>query len=1442
MNARSERRFAGRRRLNARILIAALVALTLGVASPLLSATPAQAATAIVSLTPATATAESNVPTTFTLTITCNGPGTCDNTQVSFPANAITGNGTRTDLSSWIGASSCGGVTRTVAGGLVIFSYGNLTPQTQACTFPVRAPEYTTLNGAQATLTPTISGSNFASATGAAATLTVTAGHNVSMGASATARVLPGAETTFSIAFNCGANGEYTGDIGLSAMRIEVALPANFAFTSFTPRNALPGTFTAPAVGSGGGTLVYEDPTGATCGNPPLTPTNTVAISIRGTIPGGVGTQACVSASSTFTYIDRTTPDSAATPTPCTTVVDLQTQVTKNGSTRSLGNAGQYTFGGSTYPYTFPGDWDQSGASVFYDIRVSTAPTSIASGISYLINDPLPCLDNLVANVYTSNASGVLCANPAFIPNRVTLTGFAATAADQLRLHRADGTTTDVPFAAGGWTIPTTGSPIAEIEFPAFPGEGSNTVGAITFRVIGYASPAAEPNRLMRNILTSQPYLSGTSDTLGSPQVSTANVLLVDQGATTGDTGRPIIQPNLVTAMTGTCTASVALRNNTGRVTQLEITKTASEAVYLDYLAPAGATVTSSTTINFQFAGVTNGRSYSSGAITATTVGDYNGTGRTLYRWVIPSNVVAVPGVYQLASWNLALNLGAGCAGTYQNDMTLGYGAPITRCISGATAPAAPLNPAANADLRANGSPLADNYCGASAPLSISAVNPGFTVGKTVQGSLDAAPAPGGTTGTVGASGGEATYAVTFSNSGESNLDDPVVYDLLPRVGDTEVTSATSRDSQFAARLLAMGALPTGVSVEYSTAVNPCRPEVLASNPGCVDDWSSTAPSPLSTTTALRFAYSGTLGVAGSGGDTGFTVSFDVSTPAIAAGLVAWNSVGANALAGGSLLGAAESTYVGLEADGQPTIVKASVAPSYAADGEVVEFTYTVTNESGVAVTDVAVTDLFVDAAAGSTPPVVTCESLSSPAAACSGATTDLLPGQTAHFTGSYPVRQADLDHGLITDRATVTAQPARGAALSNTSNDVTVLADQDPALTLLKEVSPTAVESAGDTVGYTFTVTNSGNVTLDSIGVNELAFGGTGPVPSATCPGGLLAPGDDVTCTASYAVTQHDMDAGSIVNTAVARAEFDGAGILSSSSSATVSVTQRPSLDLVKSALPASIGASGQTITYSFLVTNDGNVTIDEIDVQESAFSGTGTFPVVVCPETALAPADDMTCTASYQATQDDVDAGAIDNTATVTGDDPGGVPIPTPPTSSVSVTVVFAPALTLVKTADATRVDRAGDVVRYEFLVLNNGNVTLDGLTIDETSFTGAGTLSAVTCPVSTLAPTDQTTCTADYTVVSADAGGARISNTAEALATYALGGSTVSIASADSTALVAVGSGVSGGLAATGSDLPRRLLGVALATLLAGLVLVAAGGRMTGVRFARRAPAVR
>ncbi|WP_229738504.1 DUF7507 domain-containing protein, partial [Parapedobacter pyrenivorans] len=76
-----------------------------------------------------------------------------------------------------------------------------------------------------------------------------------------------------------------------------------------------------------------------------------------------------------------------------------------------------------------------------------------------------------------------------------------------------------------------------------------------------------------------------------------------------------------------------------------------------------------------------------------------------------------------------------------------------------------------------------------------------------------------------------------------------------------------------------------------------------------------------------------------------------------------------------------------------------------------------------------------------------------------------------------------------------------------------------DPALSFAK----TGVLSAdGNTIEYTFTVTNIGNVTMDGITVDDPKINGT-----ITLDVAVLAPGEVTTGKATYTITQAEKDAG---------------------------------------------------------------------------------------------------------------------------------------------------------------------------------------------------------------------------------------------------------------------------------------------------------------------------
>jgi uncharacterized repeat protein (TIGR01451 family) len=197
------------------------------------------------------------------------------------------------------------------------------------------------------------------------------------------------------------------------------------------------------------------------------------------------------------------------------------------------------------------------------------------------------------------------------------------------------------------------------------------------------------------------------------------------------------------------------------------------------------------------------------------------------------------------------------------------------------------------------------------------------------------------------------------------------------------------------------------------------------------------------------------------------------------------------------------------------------------------------------------------------------------------------------------------------------------------------------PALTIDKTADPLTYDEVGDVISYSYLVTNTGNLTLYDVYVTD-DKATTSPATVAT-----LAPGASTTFTASYTISQADLDAGSVTNTAYAS---DGT-TSSDPDSETVNAVPMPALTIDKTADPTLYEVAGDVITYTFLVENTGNVTLTGVVVTDPM------FPTLVCGPVTLAPGATTSCTATYAITQDDVDAGKVDNTATATGyfgDDP--------------------------------------------------------------------------------------------------------------------------------------------------------------------------------------------
>ncbi|RBQ01839.1 beta strand repeat-containing protein, partial [Pedobacter miscanthi] len=127
-----------------------------------------------------------------------------------------------------------------------------------------------------------------------------------------------------------------------------------------------------------------------------------------------------------------------------------------------------------------------------------------------------------------------------------------------------------------------------------------------------------------------------------------------------------------------------------------------------------------------------------------------------------------------------------------------------------------------------------------------------------------------------------------------------------------------------------------------------------------------------------------------------------------------------------------------------------------------------------------------------------------------------LAAGQSLNDTEVYTLSQADKDAGSVTNSASLSAKTPAGNTISDVSgtdktNDTPTVTSltPSPSFTFTKVVNGAVPTTAGATLNYNLTVTNTGNVTLSNIVVTDANATVSGS-PIAT-----LAPGASVTLTA---------------------------------------------------------------------------------------------------------------------------------------------------------------------------------------------------------------------------------------------------------------------------------------------------------------------------------------
>ncbi|WP_458112135.1 DUF11 domain-containing protein [Arthrobacter sp. R1-13] len=454
--------------------------------------------------------------------------------------------------------------------------------------------------------------------------------------------------------------------------------------------------------------------------------------------------------------------------------------------------------------------------------------------------------------------------------------------------------------------------------------------------------------------------------------------------------------------------------------------------------------------------------------------------------------------------------------------------------------------------------------------------------------------------------------------------------------------------------------------------------------------------------------------------------------------------------------GAADACADALPPAPGQTLVKtadSSAVTSPAVAGQTITYTFTSQNTGNVTLTGVVIEDQL----AGLSPLTYTWP----------GTAGTLLPGQTVTATATYAITQADIDAGHIANTALAKGADPTGTERETPPSPTDTPLPPAPGQTLVKTADSSAVTNpavAGQTITYNFTSQNTGNVTLTGVLIED-QLAGLSPL-TYTWPGtaGTLLPGQTVTATATYAITQADIDAGHIANTALAKGTDPAGNENETPESPTDTLLDRtPGISLEKSADKAELVA-GETIAYTLVSVNTGNVTLTGVAINDAM---AGLSPLVYTwPGTAgtLLPGQSVTATATYVVSQADVDAGTVSNTATVTSTPPTGPAVTA--TDTVQVPENPEPAQSITKTADYSAVGnpaQVGDIITYSFTSQNTGNVTLTTVSVED-QLQGLSPL-VYTWPgtAGTLLPGQTVTATATYAITQADIDAGQVINSA-------------------------------------------------------------------------------
>ena len=301
---------------------------------------------------------------------------------------------------------------------------------------------------------------------------------------------------------------------------------------------------------------------------------------------------------------------------------------------------------------------------------------------------------------------------------------------------------------------------------------------------------------------------------------------------------------------------------------------------------------------------------------------------------------------------------------------------------------------------------------------------------------------------------------------------------------------------------------------------------------------------------------------------------------------------------------------------------------------------------------------------------------------------------------------------------------------------------------------------AAGETITYTFNISNPAsnspvyNVELRDPLIDPTNSPLSGPISGDISNPGILDAGETWVYIASYTVTPQDIINGQVQNTATISGLVQTTGTpfpVSASDTEIVNLCQNAEISIVKQSSSATGNCIafevGNIIDYEFIVTNEGDVDITDVVVNDPKLGGDIAGPASgdINNDGILNVGEAWIYNASYIVTLADINIGAVVNIATVNGNTALGSLNET--SNTVTVLICQTASFSVIK-SQTNPTGGLGDLITYDIVVTNTGNTTITNIEVTDANavITGGN-------PIASLLPGAGATVTAEHTITVAD-----------------------------------------------------------------------------------------